>query len=400
MISVGVDIGKHVHCAAAINESGAVLLAPWQFDQESEQFDRFDQKLHALGQPGELRIGLEATGHYWIVLHAFLRERGWQVEVFNPVLSAGRARTNLRGRKTDPDDALTHAKVVRDGAYTPMVTASPTVQHMRTLTRQRGFVVAEMANAKKRLGGLVDVLFPTFAGHFSDPYGKAALAVLEIFPSASSLADANLKTLSHLISKASRCRLGRDHAKTLRAAARSSLARNISDPGKEYSAQMLIAQIRFFQQQIADIESRISGLYASLDPAINTIPGIGPVTGPTIVSELGDIQRFTNQGNAANKMLAFAGADPRIRTSGNWHGTVRMTKRGSRSLRTALYQAAQSAVNSNPEFRAIYDKHRYERCKHHKVALSHVMRKLITVIYAVTRDNTSFDPTKIRPNGG
>ena len=75
MISVGVDIGKYVHCAAAINESGEVLLKPWRFDQEPAQFDCFDKKLHALGRPGELRIGLEATGHYRIVLHEFLRER-------------------------------------------------------------------------------------------------------------------------------------------------------------------------------------------------------------------------------------------------------------------------------------------------------------------------------------
>ncbi|MCH8854220.1 MAG: IS110 family transposase [Planctomycetes bacterium] len=364
------------------------------------QFERLDKKLHALGEPGELRIGLEATGHYWIVLHEFLRDRGWQVEVFNPLLSAGRARTNLRGRKTDPDDALTHAKVVRDGAYTPMATASPVIGQMKALIRQRGFVVAQMANAKKRLSGLVDVLFPTFADHFSDPYGVTALAVLEAFPGALSLAGANLKSLDHLIRKASGGRLGREKAKTLREAARTSLARTISDPGKQYSAQMLIAQIRFSQQQIADLQSRISGLYASLDPVIDTIPGIGPVTGPSIVSEIGDIHRFAKHGNAANKLLAFAGADPRIRTSGNWRGKVKMTKRGSRSLRTALYQAAQAAVNSNPEFRAIYDKHRHERCKHHKVALSHVMRKLITVIYAVTRDNTPFDPEKIRPNGG
>jgi len=399
MISVGVDIGKQVHCAAAIDESGEVLLAPWRFEQESAQFECFDRKLHALGQPAELRIGLEATGHYWIVLHEFLRDRGWQVEVFNPVLSAGCARTNLRGRKTDPDDALSHAKVVRDGHYTPMATASPVMQHMRTLTRQRGFVVAEMANAKKRLGGLVDVLFPTFARHFSDPYGATALAVLEVFPSAQRLADANLKRLNHLISKASHCRLGRDAAQELRQDARGSLARTRSDPGKEYAAQMLVAQIHFFQQQIAGIASRIASLYASLDHAINTIPGIGPTTGPSILSEMGDIHRFA-KGNAARKLLAYAGADPRIRTSGTWHGTVKMTKRGSRALRTALYQAAQAAVNSNAEFRAIYDKQRYERCKHHKIAISHVMRKLITVIYAVMRDNTTFNPAKIQLNGG
>jgi len=376
-----------------------VLLTPWRFEQERAQFERFDEKLHALGEPAELRIGLEATGHYWMVLHDFLRGRGWRVEVFNPLLSGGRARTNLRGRKTDPDDALSHAKVVRDGDYAPMATASPALRQMKTLSRQRGFVVGEMANTKRRLGGLIDVLFPTFARHFSDPYGAAALAVLDAFPSASGVANAHLKRLDHLITTASHARLGRKRAVALREDARGNLALSISEPAKEYAARMLIAQIRFFQRQLADIESRISSLYASLHTVIDSILGIGPNTGRTILAELGDIHRFAKS-NTANKMLAYAGADPRVRESGSWKGTAKMTKRGSRTLRTALYLAAQVAVNSNAEFRAIYDKQRHKRCKHHKVAISHVMRKLIAVIYAVLRDNSPFDPAKMQPNSG
>ena len=65
-------------------------------------------------------IGLEASGHYWMSLWRFLLERDWQVQVFNPLLSSKSARTHLRGRKTDADDALFIARTVRDGDFIPL----------------------------------------------------------------------------------------------------------------------------------------------------------------------------------------------------------------------------------------------------------------------------------------
>ena len=398
MIHVGVDIGKTHHCAAAIEENGQIRLAPWRFKQEPVQFDRLDQKLRRLGSPEQVHIGMEATGHYWMMLHAFLIERGWQVDVFNPILSAARARTHLRGRKSDPDDALADAKVVRDGDYTPMAIESAVVQEIKTLCRQRRFMAAEITNAKKRLISLVDVLFPEFSRHFSEPCGATALAVLEAFPSAHRLSQAHLTKLTHLIAKASRQQLGRERAKPLREDARQSLARGRQDSGREYAASILIRQIHFFLDQRAELDARIAERYAQLDHPVDTIPGIGPTTGPTILSEIGDIKRFAT-GHTPSKLLAYAGADARIRTSGQWRGKDKMTKRGSRSLRTALYQAAQVAVNVDPAFRAIYDKHR-QRGKHHKVAISHVMRKILAVIYALMRDNVPYDSKKISQHGG
>ena len=107
-----------------------------------------------------------------------------------------------------------------------------------------------------------------------------------------------------------------------------------------------------------------------------------------ILSELGNLNRFKGT-KAAHKTLAFTGAGPHIRQSGQWKGKVKMSRRGNPMLRTALYQAAHNVRVHCPEFQNIYEKH-----KHHGVATSHVVRKLLQVIRAMTQTGLPFGASK------
>jgi len=171
-IFVGVDIGKGFHCAAAINARGEVLLKPVKVPASAEGFAAFEERLRQLGDKSALLIGLEASGHYWMSLWRFLLERDWTVQVFNPVLSNNNARTHLRGRKTDADDALFIARTVRDGDFIPLQPGQQDTQQLKLLCRQRRFITHELANAKRRLTGLIDLSFPEFSRHFDDIHGK------------------------------------------------------------------------------------------------------------------------------------------------------------------------------------------------------------------------------------
>ena len=145
----------------------------------SEDFMAFEGCLDQLGDKTTILIGLEASGHYWMSLWRILLERGWRVEVFNPVLSSQSARTHLRGRKTDADDALFIARTVRDGDFTPLQPGNPESEQLKLLCRQRRFVSLKLTNAKRRLTGLIDRNFPEFSRHFKDNHSKAAQAVLK-----------------------------------------------------------------------------------------------------------------------------------------------------------------------------------------------------------------------------
>lgn len=396
MIYVGIDIGKTRHCAAAINAQGQILLEPLVVVQDRAGLEAFDQRLRALGTGLQLKIGVEASGCYWRLLWQFLLERGWQVEVLNPVLSAATARRHLRGRKTDSDDAIFIAKTLRDGGFTPMVVGSPEIEQIKTLCRQRSWTMSLFTNAKRRLLTLLERAFPEFASHFADPCGRAALAVLAEAPNAKQVAELHLTRLTHLLCEHSRNRLGSERATKLRNAARASLAAQDDDAALISSVRLIIAQVEFLQSQLTQLGAEIARHFTALDHPIQTIPGLGKVTAPVILSEIGDVRRFVGP-RGAHCILAYAGLDPRVRESGQWKGRPKMSKRGSTTLRTALYQAASMVRLHHPFFAAIYHRHRVEKQKHHSVAISHVARKLVEIIYAVCKSNQPFDPTKLCP---
>ena len=131
----------------------------------------------------------------------------------------------------------------------------------------------------------------------------------------------------------------------------------------------------------------MTDIVKSLDSVIMTIPGIGYVNGGMILGELGDIHRF----NTPSQLLAFAGLDPTIYQSGNFEAkNTRMSKRGSRTLRFALVNAAHNVVKCNKTFKTYYDQKISEGRSHYS-ALGHCAGKLVRVIFKMLKDNVAFN---------
>ena len=137
--------------------------------------------------------------------------------------------------------------------------------------------------------------------------------------------------------------------------------------------------------EIEAIESRIKLIMSQLHSPVETIPGIGYISAATIISEYGDIGRFPN----ADKMLAFAGLDCGRSQSGTQDFKGKMVKHGSSYLREAIFNVSETVVLNCPAFYEYYHKKRSEG-KPHRVALSHVARKLVRIIYKLVSTNTSF----------
>jgi transposase len=225
-------------------------------------------------------------------LGRFLRERDWTVQVFNPVLSSKSARTHLRGRKTDADDALFIARTVRDADFIPLQPGQEETQQLKLLCRQRRFITHESANAKRRLSPASSTSFSEFSKHFDNIHCRAAHAVLKAAPSVAAIAGLSLRRLQSLLATASRGRFGADKAKALKQSATESLAALRRDPALELLIQSIMAQLEFFDQQLAQLDLHLQRLFCSMAHPIKSIPGIGCITGPLIVAELGDLRRF------------------------------------------------------------------------------------------------------------
>ena len=106
------------------------------------------------------------------------------------------------------------------------------------------------------------------------------------------------------------------------------------------------------------------------------------------VGIIGDINRFSS----AAKLAAYAGIDPTMRQSGEYNGVRnRMSKRGSPYLRHAIWLAASSAVLHDPALKLYFQKKRDEG-KPYMASVGHACRKMVSIIYAVMRDNKAYTP--------
>ena len=124
-----------------------------------------------------------------------------------------------------------------------------------------------------------------------------------------------------------------------------------------------------------------------------SIPGIGFKTAVTILAEFGDVTSF----QSAQAMTAYCGLDPSVQQSGNFKGTRnKISKRGPRLLRRALFHVASANVRSNkddqavnPHIQAFYKSKCQSKPK--MVALVAVMHKMLFIIFAVLRDQKPFE---------
>ena len=94
-------------------------------------------------------------------------------------------------------------------------------------------------------------------------------------------------------------------------------------------------------------------------------------------------------------MLAFAGLEPSIIESGTLESNGKMVKHGSGHLRYVLMNCSLTLLKFNPVFYDFYLKKRSEG-KCHRVALSHVCKKFVRLIYCLETKHSNFDPSLLK----
>ena len=140
-----------------------------------------------------------------------------------------------------------------------------------------------------------------------------------------------------------------------------------------------------------ELDEQIEECVRGMNPPMLSIPGIGAFSTAVILSEYGDFSKF----RSPSKMLAFAGLEPGYFQSGQSESTGHMVKHGSPHLRCALLNCCLPLVSNEPVFAEYYAKKRAEG-KSHRLAMTHVAKKLLRVIYTLQTRNIPYDPMRIR----
>lgn len=147
--------------------------------------------------------------------------------------------------------------------------------------------------------------------------------------------------------------------------------------------------LEYLEDQIQEAETRIETTISDHPQAtlLTTIPGIRYVTALTIAGEIGDIHRF----RSPEKLMGYAGLVPSTYASGDTVRHGRITKTGSKWLRTAMIEVAhhQQLCTKKPGFRWYYLK--LKARKGSKPAAVATARKMCSVVWRILTDNRPFE---------
>lgn len=389
MFYCGIDIAKYKHEASVIDQSGKLLLDSISFSNTKDGCEKLLALFERLNVVcDDVVIGMEATGHYWLSVHAFFLELGYDVKVINPIQSEAFRKMYIRQTKNDSKDSFIIAQIMRFGQFSATNLSEETIVALRQLSRYRLALVDSCGDCKRRVIALLDQVFPEYDSLFSDTFGVTSKEILLKYPTPEDMLTVSPRKLASLLTRASKGRFGKEKAKQLKAVAAGSFGIGFAKDAFAFQIRQLIEQMLFLEKQISELEDEISLLLKQTDSYITTIPGIGDTLGAIILSEIGDINRF----DAPNKLVAFAGLDVRVTQSGEFTGTKqKLSKRGSPYLRRAIWLAAGRAAFCDPILSSYYQGLR-ARGKHHLTAVGAVARKLCNIIFTILKENRPYNP--------
>ena len=378
MIYVGIDVAKDKHDCCILGSEADKLYPVFTIPNNKAGFDELYEKIFSVtDDKTEIKVGLEATGHYSFNLLRSLIDNGLPTCVINPLHSnLFRKSLSLRKTKTDKVDAGSIAMMlITDKTIKPYSDTSYHSEELKSLTRYRFDKVQERAKLKSSVARLVNILFPELEKLVPDLHMASVYALLSEFPGASYIVDSHLTHLKNVLETASKGRYGRDMAVTIREAAKNSIGSVM--PAKSMELKHTIHLIEVMTEEIDEIEASIKAIMGTCNSTIMTIPGISYRMGAMILAEIGDFTRFSN----ADQILAFAGLSPSTYQSGQLNSNYsHMEKRESRYLRYALFNAAKYVCHWDENFGSYLSK-KISEGKHYNVAVSHAAKKLIRTIY-------------------
>lgn len=353
---------------------------------------------------GRPPIVLESTGHYHTPIVQFFGDRGYLLIIVNPLISYRAKSSSLRKVKTDIIDARHLCEMYYKEDLEPYKQRGIQLLNLRNLTRQYENITGMFVQIKLQFQAVLDQLFPEYYGIFGDLFSDVSLRTLLAFPTSEAVLETGKETIANKIKEVCKSRslnwANSRAGELLAAAAQNPFQKALYD-SLILSLNMYIKMLLEYKKHLSNLENEIDVLAKSIEEykIIQSIPGIGEKIAATIISEIGEIDRF----NHPKKLVAFAGLDPSIFESGTFKGTQnRITKRGSSRLRHALYMAVKCAIRDcrkkkttdeviprNKRLRAFYDKKR-EEGKPFKVAVIACANKLLHWICALLKSKSTF----------
>ena len=406
-LSVGLDVGADFTWMSIMLPNGMLTGKPFKIvhsDPQSRELAvtkiKEAQKAYSL----ESRCFLESTGIYHIPLLCFLRDKGFDCSVINPIITKNSTNMNVRKLHNDKFDSKKAAKVGLDASLKTSVIPDDEVIDLRNLVRDYYYFKDLQSAVILKLTAELKVSFPAYRKVFSKVTTQTSLKLLDAYPLAQELLAAPKETVVEMIR--STARFGEKYA-LAKYDALHDAAEDAAVFGRALQSNALRIRlyIKLYREYQEHLDSMLEELHKAVErlegtpvrgriSLLQTLPGVGFLSAVVLIAEMGSFDLFSSP----KKLYAYFGMDPGVNDSGKFHGDrVHMSKRGSSLARRILHMAAinnlkvDKAANA-PVNPVIYDYY-IRKCAGKKkiVAVGAVMHKICNTIFAMLRDNKPFE---------
>ena len=395
---IGIDVAKESSYYCILDPEGRVYRESFEAKNNLKSLKMVLQDIKKAEKEFGLKpvIILESTGHYSNPLVHFFAKKDFTILLINPLQSYSIKNSQIRKLKTDKVDAKELAELYFLKDLRPFGKFDLPIEDLKILTRAFVKLSEQRTSFVNQLSATVEQVMPRFNRVFADVGSKTSLEILECYASPDQMLKASKEEMINLIRTTSR-------KSEVYAAEKYDQLMSLCKESIEFGITLdsCYQLIKLYSKMVKEFSSELKKLKAlmiSLSQEImaidllKSIPGIGEGIAPVIMAEIGNIQRFDN----VKQLVAYCGLDPSVRQSGNFIGSKnRITKRGSKYIRRALYIAATVAIRKtsngkfvNPVIHEYYQKK--IQSKPRKQALGAVMNKLVRIIYAVLKSNQKF----------
>lgn len=393
---VGVDIGSESHWARAILARGyEVSKKPFHFDNTEEGFERFVTWAYGLEAENKLKkivIACEPTGHYWFNLYDFLKKYDVKLVLVAPQhVKHSKEMDDNTQRKDDRKDPIVIAKLVPEGRYMEPYIPEGIYAELRAAFNRRCDLSEALTRSSNRMTRWFDVYFPEYRTVFKGSDALSGYMVLKRAPLPADILELGVKGICQIWREAKLRGAGEKRAQKLVDAATQSIGLK-GGPAVRQELWQLIEERELLDKQHSDIMALIEEILKQIPGAdrLLSVPGAGVVTVAGFLSEVGDINRFSDP----KQIQKLAGLAVVENSSGKRKGLPGISRRGRSRLRWVLYLAAMSMVKHNKEMKT-YHRYYTTRKKNPLKKIQSLMAiagRIARIFYGILKNGTDYDP--------
>ena len=368
-VAAGLDLHKSFIMATVLTITGEKLL---------ERFDRTQNGLIALKNwilsHNVQVVGCESTSDYWVRIFDLLDP------FVHVIVGNARDMKALSHKKTDKIDSEFIALLALKEMIRPSRIFPKEHREFRATVRLRHRIVQKRTSIKNEIHHILDSELFRLSAVLTDIFGKSGILIMKGILNDMSV-DEILALLPSAVQK---------KEEVLREVMQSTLS--------EGALTRLASSLRIIKtlnEEISEL-TNISTNYALVNYStefeiLRSVPGVGDIVAITLLAEIGNVRDFSN----GDKLASWLGLVPRVYQSADKLHTGSITKRGSKTARWILTQAAHAAVRARDNDLKTFYLGKKEVIGTGKAIIG-VARKMVTIIWHLLMNDETYKDCQFR----